>query len=115
MAKIEMIRGDTRTITATFVDSDGTALDLTGGTVFFTVNASPEPTDDTTAVVQKDVTSFDAPTTGVATITLSSSDTNSVTPGTYWYDCQFVSSGGIVTSLDKAKFIIKGDITRRVA
>lgn len=113
--KIEMIRGDTRTITATFVDSDGVAIDLTGGTVFFTVNASSEPTDDTSAIVEKDVTSFSDPTSGVATITLDSADTNSATPGTYWYDCQFVSSGGVVTSLDKAKFIIKGDITRRVA
>ena len=115
MAKIEMIRGDTRTITATFVDSSNNPLDLTGGTVFFTVNASKEPTDDTSAVVEKDITSFDDPASGVCIITLDSSDTNSVTPGTYWYDCQFVSSVGIVTSLERAKFIVKGDITRRTA
>ena len=115
MAKIEMIRGDTRTITATFVDSSGSPLDLTGGEVFFTVNASSEPSDDTSAVITKDVTSFSAPTTGVATITLASTDTNSITPGNYWYDVQFVSSGGVVTSLAKQKFIIKSDITRRVA
>lgn len=115
MAKIEMIRGDTRTITATFTDSDGVVLDLTGGTVFFTVNASAEPTDDSAAVVSKDVTSFAAPTTGVATITLAAADTTSVTPGTYWYDVQFVSVGGVVTSLAKQKFVLKGDITRRVA
>lgn len=115
MAKIEMIRGDTRTITATFTDSTGTALDLTGGKVFFTVNASAEPTDDSAAVVTKDVTSFSAPTTGAATITLAASDTTSVTPGTYWYDVQFVSAGGVVTSLAKQKFILKPDITRRVA
>ena len=110
-----MIRGDTRTITATFTDSDGVVLDLTGGTVFFTVNASAEPTDDSAAVVSKDVTSFSAPTTGVATITLDAADTTSVTPGTYWYDVQFVSAGGVVTSLAKQKFVLKGDITRRVA
>ena len=110
-----MIRGDTRTITATFTDSDGDVIDLTGGTVFFTVNASEEPTDDTSAVVQKDVTSFSAPTTGVATITLDASDTDSVDPGTYWYDVQFVSTGGVVTSLDKGKFVLKSDITRRTA
>lgn len=113
--KIRMIRGDTRTITATFVDSNGAAIDLTGGTVFFTVNASDTATDDTSAVVEIDTTSFDAPTSGVATITLAASDTNSVTPGTYWYDCQFVSPGGVVTSLPKDKFILTGDITRRTA
>jgi hypothetical protein len=114
MSKIDMIRGDTRTITATFVDSDGSPLDLTGGTVFFTVNASSEPTDDTAAVVSKDVSSFAAPTTGIATITLAAADTTNVTPGTYWYDCQFVSSGGVVTSLAKQKFVLKSDITRRI-
>lgn len=113
--KIEMIRGDTRTITATFVDDDGVPLDLTGGKVFFTVNASDTATDDTSAVVQVDVTSFDAPTTGVQAVTIAAADTTSVTPGTYWYDLQFVSSTGVVTSLPKAKFILKGDITRRIA
>lgn len=115
MAKIKMIRGDTRTITATFVDSDGIALDLTGGKVFFTVNASDTATTDSAAVVQVDTSSFSAPTTGVATITLASTDTNSVTPGTYWYDLQFVSSGGVVTSLAKDKFVLTGDISRRIA
>jgi len=114
MSKITMIRGDTRTITATFVDSDGTPLDLTGGKVFFTVNASDTATDDTSAVVQVDVTSFDAPTTGVQAVTIPAASTTSVTPGTYWYDLQFVSSTGIVTSLDKARFVLKGDISRRV-
>ena len=112
MAKITIIRGDTRTITATFTDSSNVALNLTGGEVFFTANASDAPVDDTSAIIQKDISSFAAPTTGVATITLSATDTN-VTPGTYFYDCQFVSPGGVVTSLAKDKLIIKGDITRR--
>lgn len=115
MAKIEIIRGDTRTITATFVDSSGAPLDLTGGKVFFTVNSSNEPSDDSGAVITKDVTSFATPTSGVATITLASSDTTNVAPGTYWYDLQFVSAGGVVTSLEKAKFVVKADITRRTA
>jgi len=114
MAKLTIIRGDTRTITATFVDSSGTAIDLTGGTVFFTANADSSPTDDTSAAIEKDVTSFDAPATGVQDITLSASDTN-VTPGTYYYDLQFVSSGGVVTSQPQDKLIIKADISRRTS
>lgn len=110
-----MIRGDTRTITATFVDSSGDPIDLTGGTVFFTASSNNSPTDDTAAIVEKNVTSFASPTSGVATITLNSDDTNDVTPGTYYYDLQFVSSGGVVTSLAQDKLIIKADITRRLA
>ena len=114
MAKITTIRGDTRTVTATFVDSSGDATDLTGGTVYMTVNSSNAPTDDTGAAIQKDVTSFDNPTTGVQDITLSNSDTN-ITPGTYYYDIQFKSSAGVVTSLSQDKFIVKADITRRTS
>ncbi len=112
MSKIEVIRGDTRTISATFTDSSGDALDLTGGTVFFTVNSNNSPSDDSSASIEKDITSFSAPTSGVATFTLSSTDTN-ITPGNYWYDCQFVSPSGVVTSLKKQKFVVTSDITRR--
>ena len=112
---IKMKRGDTRTITATFVDSSGDPIDLTGGTVFFTVNASKNPTDDTDAVIEKDITSFDDPTTGVQDITMSSSDTNSLDAGTYYYDLPFVSSTGVVISNKTYKFIIEPDITRRTS
>ena len=42
--KLTIIRGDTRTITATFVDSSNVAINLTGGEIFFTANATEEPT-----------------------------------------------------------------------
>lgn len=114
MAKIKIIRGDTRTITATFVDSDGEAIDLTGGEIFFTANSSNAPSDDTGAVIEKDVSSFDAPTTGVQSITLTASDTN-IAPGVYYYDLQFVSSAGVVTSVAQDRLTITADITRRTS
>lgn len=115
MAKIKIIRGDTRTITATMKDSNGDAIDLTGGTLMLTVNSSASPSDDTGAAVEKDITSFDNPTTGIQDITLTSADTNSLTPGTYYYDIQFVSSAGVVTSIAQDKFIITADISRRTS
>jgi hypothetical protein len=114
MSAIKIIRGDTATINASFQDSDGVAIDLTGGKVFLTVNTSDTPTDDTSAVIEKDIDSFTTPTTGEVTITLTSTDTN-ITPANYWYDIQFVSSTGVVTSLDKQRFIVKSDISRRIA
>lgn len=114
MAKLEIIRGDTRTITATFKDSTNTAINLTGGTIFFTANASNSPSDDTSAAIEKDVASFDAPTTGVQDITLSATDTN-ISPGVYFYDLQFVSSAGVVTSKPQDRLTIKADITRRTS
>lgn len=113
MAKITHIRGDSRTINITFLQSDGvTPINLTGGKVYFTVNASSAPTDDTSAVITKTVTSFVSPTLGLATIQLTNADTQSVAPGTYYYDCQVKDAGGNVYSCGQDKFILKADITR---
>lgn len=117
MAKIgktidNVIRGDNRTINVTFLDSDGaTAVNLTGGTAYFTVNSSSDPSDDTGAVIQKTATSFTDATNGEHTFTLTHSDTN-ITPGTYWYDLQFVDTLGNYLSAYRGKFIVQSDVTR---
>ena len=107
-----VIRGDTRTVNLTFLDSDGTTpLNLTGGTVYFTVNSSSDPTDDTSKLFQKSATSFTDATAGEHTFTLTHADTNQ-TAGTYWYDAQFVDSVGNYLSSYRGKFIIQSDVTR---
>lgn len=106
------IRGDTRSVNLTFLASDGsTALDLTGGTVYFTVNSSDNPSDDTSVAFQKTATSFTDATHGKHTFTLTHSDTN-IAPGTYWYDAQFKDAVGNYTSAYRGKFIVQSDITR---
>lgn len=107
-----VIRGDTRTINLTFLEADGsTPIDLTGGTVYFTVNASDDPSDDTGASIQKTATSFTNATEGEHTFTLTHSDTN-IDPGSYWYDAQFKDSVGSYLSSYRGKFIVQSDITR---
>lgn len=114
MAKIKLTRGDSRTINVPYLSSSGTALDLTGATVFFTVNADQNPTDDSGAVVSKTITSFSSPSLGIATISLTNADTQNITPGEYYYDVQVKDAAGNVTSSKKDKFIITGDVTRRI-
>lgn len=112
----DYIRGDSRTITVTFLQSDGsTPIDLTGGKVYFTVNATQNPSDDTSAVIAKTVTSFVAPTTGVATIQLTNSDTQNVAPGTYFYDVQLKDASGNFVSSKQDQFIVIADTTRSTA
>lgn len=107
-----VIRGDNRTVNLTFLESDGsTPVDLTGGTVYFTVNASSDPADDTSVAIQKTATSFTDATHGKHTFTLTHSDTN-ITPGTYWYDAQFVDAVGNYLSSYRGKFIVESDVTR---
>lgn len=107
-----VIRGDTRTVNLTFLESDGTTpINLTGGTVYFTVNASSDPSDDTSVAFQKTATSFTSASTGQHTFTLTHANTN-ITPATYWYDTQFVDVLGNYLSSYRGKFIIQSDTTR---
>ena len=110
---INVIRGDTRRITATFLQSDGTTpIDLTGGTARLTVQNDDDPADDVSnLLIQKTDTSFSAPTTGVHTFTLTHADTN-IAAGNYWYDVQFIDSTGAYLSSYRGKFEVQSDITR---
>lgn len=107
-----VIRGDTRTVNLTFLQSDGsTPVNLTGGTAYFTVSASSDPADDVSVVIQKTATSFTSATTGQHTFTLTHSDTN-IAAGEYWYDAQYCDSLGNYLSSYRGKFIVQSDITR---
>lgn len=107
-----VIRGDTRTVNLLFLEADGTTpIDLTGGTVYFTVNSSSDPSDDTGIAFQKTATVFTDPTEGEHTFTLTHTDTN-IEAGTYFYDAQFRDSVGNYLSSYKGRFIVQADITR---
>lgn len=109
----DVIRGDSRTVNLTFLESDGTtAIPLTGGTVYFTVSADSDPASDTTAEIQKTANSgFTDPTNGKHTFNLTPTDTT-IDPNTYWYDAEFIDSLGNKTSSYRGKFIVQSDITR---
>jgi hypothetical protein len=128
----DYIRGDTRIIQIPCFQSDGTTpLDLTGATVYLTLNASNAPTDDSSDVLQKTATSFIVPagvlassgytvgqntaTLGVAWITIAASDTTNVAPGTYFYDIQVKDASGNISSIKQDTFKINADITRSTA
>ena len=107
-----VIRGDTRRVSCTFYDEDGTTpLNLAGGTVYFTVNSSSDPSSDSSVSIQKSATSFTDATNGNHIFTLTHSDTN-IAAGDYWYDAQFVDSTGAYTSTYRGTFEVQSDITR---
>jgi hypothetical protein len=110
---LTIIRGDTRLIKAQIVDAQNQPIDITGGTVFFTLNKRSNPDDDSQAIISKDITSFTNASQGRVDVLLESDDTNDLQNGTYYYDIQFVSQTGVVISKPRGKFIIKPDITRR--
>jgi len=111
MSKIKFYRGDTATINLALASTD-----LTGAAVFFTAKSGIDnDAADATAVVTKKVTTHTNPTAGETTITLSSSDTDGITPDTYDYDIQVVLASGVVSTVQVGKLEVKGDVTRRTA
>lgn len=114
MSKITVIRGDDITLNATFKDENGTAINITGYTIFFTVKDNYTSTDDTSALISKTVTSHSDPTNGKTLITLSKTDTN-LSEGNYYYDFQTKDGSGNISSTERGTFVINLDVTRRTS
>lgn len=112
--KINVDRGTTYVMTINY-QKNGVAADLTGATVRFTVKTPAYDTDnlDTSAVIKKDINSFTNPTSGVATITLVPTDTQSLLPANYNYDLKVEEASGIIHTLDKGLFVLNATATNR--
>lgn len=108
------IRGDTRTVNLTFYESDGsTPINLSGGTVYFTVQSSADPADDSSDLMfqKTESSTFTNAALGQHTFTLTHDNMN-ISPDTYWYDAQFVDSAGGYTSSYRGKLPVQSDTTR---
>ena len=109
--KISVYRGDSKALTLTFTDENDAVVNLTDGTVTFTVKNSKEDAD-AKAVIQKNVNSHVNPTGGVTKIAISSSETEGLSPAVYRYDIQVVLPGGLKKTVAFGDFEVLADITR---
>ncbi len=131
------IRGDSRLIASTWVAPDGvTPINITGCTVFFTLNSSQTPTDggtDTTAVIKKSTSSHICPANvtlpdgrvftagqntaalGVSWVSLLNTDTQPLLEQIYWYDVQLKDGAGNIISKMRDTFQVIDDITTRIS
>ncbi len=113
MTTLNIFRGDTINIDVTIQDSNGTAVDITGYTFFFTVKTTKSD-KDADAIITKDVTSHTAPASGQTRITLSSTQT-AVAVGVHYYDIQMKDTSDVITTIVDGKFIVNQDITIRTS
>ena len=109
MALTAIIRGDTRVYPITINQADDTLLDLTGGTMFFTMK---EQTDDVDADAVKSKTV--ACTGTSASILLTHDDTKDLEERTYTCDFQFVSADSSFVCTGLATLKVIKDITQRI-
>lgn len=103
--QITVTAGDDRDLTLTLTDIDGDPIDLTGASVWFTVEHLFQKTIGDGIVVS-------APLTGVATISVSAADTSGVSARTtYRYDVQVRTALGKTKTPIMGTFIIRPDVT----
>lgn len=115
MAHLKINRGTTYSITYNHIFND-VATSLVGSTVRFTIKSTEYDTDadDSDALVAKNVTN--GTSGGVATITLSPTETY-ITPGKYFYDIKVdvASDGATIYKMDEGTVTVDGSPTNRVA
>jgi hypothetical protein len=96
MGILKLKAGDDLSMKFTIVDSDGDAINLTGGTIAFKI-ASVSVSNDN-AEFFGEFTSFTDPTNGISVNTIPDSTSKDWTPGSYQYQTRFIDSSGVVQS-----------------
>jgi hypothetical protein len=105
-------RGDSGRLDVTVTQSDGTAYDLTGATLFLTVKNSLADADSV-AVIRKEVTTHDAPLAGESHFEILTTD--NATAGTRFYDVQLKDSTNKIFTLFGGVWRVVADVTVRTA
>lgn len=105
-------RGDTLKYNIILKDKDGIPVDLTGSTFWLTMKSDPTM-DDTSAEIQKSVSTHIDAVNGKTAIVIPSTETDVLEPAsTLYYDIQWVTSSGEVTTIISGKVKVLRDITR---
>ena len=110
---LTLTRRDDKTITFTFYDEDGDALDLTGCALYTTVKQSRDDTD-ANAKISSTLTILTPATNGVATWTLVPADTQYL-KGIYFWDVQLKDAFNRITTVINDIVEIVEDVTIRTS
>ena len=111
---ITIIRGTDNSV-ATTIKLNGTAIDITGYTVLFTVKKRDDISkSDDSAIIQKTITEHTDPTTGQTTINLTNTDTD-IEQGQYYWDIRLINPSGSISQTNRGELEIVSGITKREA
>jgi hypothetical protein len=113
--KLIMYRGDSAVFNFSLKLANGDPLDPTGGSLWFT-GKTTRYYEDTSATFQKTlldgITIVDGPT-GSVSVTLDPEDTETMyAPNVIYWDLQFATAGGGISTLISGELLIKPDVTR---
>ena len=112
MTDLSMVRGDDKTINLTFQEN-GSALNISGGTVFLTIKNKYEDSD-TNAIYVTENSTHTVAISGTSSVTINSGSSINFTPGDFKYDIQYKAGGGTISTPARGKFTVYPDVTRRI-
>ena len=111
---LKIVGGNTVNFILTFTDDAGTAIDITGWTVWMTVKENINDAD-ASAKIQKKVTSHTTPLSGITTITMSATETagllTSTTVGRYIHDIQIKNASSEIYTIEIGPFLVETRVT----
>ena len=109
-------RGNPYNATITVTNASGTAYDLTGKTVFFTVKKATDISiNDTAAVITKDITTHTNAIGGITTLALTAIQTD-IVPGDYDWDIRIYAGSPLVQiNTTKGTCEVEKIITKRTS
>jgi len=113
---ITLPRGNPYNATITFTDENGDAYNLTGKTVFFTVKKTTDhTTDDSGAVITKNITTHTSASGGITTLELTAAQTNIIL-GDYKWDLRVYAGTPLVQmNTTSGDCVISEITTKRLA
>lgn len=116
LRRLSLTRGDTQTYTLQFNGStagtSGSAYDITGWTVYFTLKTDYNLADSAASLQKTVGTHGTAGTNGIATINLAASDTVNLSPGEYFFDIAVKTAANEIYTVMKGMFDLEFDVTR---
>lgn len=108
-----VIQGDTYVESWALLDQSGVAVDLTGAKLYFTVKTAYADADP--GVLQLTSPSsgitIDSAAGGLATLTITSTQSGALTVGTYKYDVQLKDSAGTIKTLVSGTLTVDAQVT----
>lgn len=117
MAKLEMKRGDDRTLRVMVKDRWGGPFPWAGTSIWFTAKRSLSAPDSLAAIFKSSettpVSDFDMTTDGVALASINKEDTTSLPnrTETYFYDVQVKRADGKIETVDEGTITITAEVT----
>ncbi len=110
--RLDAARGDTINLRVPVVDQDGAPVDITGAAVRMTVKRNLSDADLSALITRTvgDGVTLTTPEAGIADVTITATQTATLTPAKYYWDVQ-VTLSGTVSTVAEGYLDVRSDVS----